>query len=174
MKKKTLLLTVFIFLFVSCRLNIAPQYHAEDTNGKIHIIVNYFDLDKAHSNYQGNIDFQKRISEYIAGNLQSKNIAAVAISPNKSSNNVAYIIQGEIYSMDTGIWAVRFFLGGGFRGAGYFAVKAKLIDVANGSVIDEFDDSRQCGTWNGDDGILDCGCIEISHDIVDKFLPKLK
>ena len=132
-------------------------------------------MDKTHSNYHGNIDFQKRISEYIAGNLQSEGIAAVAISPNNSSNNATYIIQGEIYKMDTGIWVARFFLAGSrVTGAGYFGAKAKLIDVANVSVIDIFDDSRQCGTWNGDNGILDCGCIEISQDIVNKFLHKLK
>lgn len=170
MRKIGLLVSAIIIfcLFTGCRLNIAPQYDPQKANEKYHVIVKYFDLDKWSSNYEGNIDFQKRIAEYIAGNLQKKGISAIAISANEPVNNAKYIIQGKIDRMDTGRWWARFWIGFGV-GAGRFGAKAQLIDVATGSTVQEFQDFRSCDTLNGDEGILECGCIETSEDVVNKF-----
>ena len=104
--------------------------------------------------------------------FKKKGIYAIAISSNEPTNNAKYVIQGKIARMNIGNWSARFWLGMSI-GAGRFGVSAKLMDVSSGSTIDDFSDYRSCDTWNGDDGILECGCIEISEDGVNKFMKKL-
>jgi len=105
------LLAAILACAASCSTN-APIYAAPSHRAADLVYVVPFESDASGIRYSGSTDFGALMAEYVAGALQEKGIAAVAVpAGDVAPSDARAIVTGTLTTLDAGSWNLRFWIG---------------------------------------------------------------
>lgn len=156
MKKSLLLVLLAASLAMgqlACSTN-APFYSPRGGEEGGTVFVLPFDRVESKGQYVGTTDFGILFSEYLAGALQERGIAALALGRGAEVPEAAdLVVRGALLDLDPGSWNLRFFPGCG-AGRAFVKANARLEEPSDGRVVYENERQARSLTWQFQENIL--------------------
>lgn len=156
MKKSLLLVLLAASLAMgqlACSTN-APFYSPRGGEEGGTVFVLPFDRVESKGQYVGTTDFGILFSEYLAGALQERGIAALALGRGAEVPEAAdLVVRGALLDLDPGSWGLRFFPSFG-AGRAFVKARVRLEEGPQGGVLLERQDQARSLTWQFQENIL--------------------
>jgi hypothetical protein len=156
MKKSLLLVLLAASLAMgqlACSTN-APFYSPRGGEEGGTVFVLPFDRVESKGQYDGTTDFGTLFSEYLAGALQERGIAALALGRGAEVPEAAdLVVRGALLDLDPGSWGLRFFPGCG-AGRAFVKANARLEEPSDGRVVYENERQARSIAWAFQEKIL--------------------
>jgi len=165
-----LLLCAAVLAGSGCSTN-APPYSAAQTPTPETVFVLPFDV-VASAEYEGPTDFGSLLAEYVAGALQAKGVAAIAVPRGEPRPDARLVVSGKITTLDPGSWNLRFWIG---FGAGRALVDAEAQLTAAGETEPRYEQSLRARslTWQFQENILRRVCAKLARTLAKEIVSKL-
>jgi hypothetical protein len=118
------------------------------------VFVLPFDRVESKGQYVGTTDFGTLFSEYLAGALQERGIAALALGRGAEIPRDAYlVVRGTLLDLDPGSWNLRFWVGFG-AGRAFVKANARLEEPSDARVVHKSERQARSLTWQFQENIL--------------------